>query len=556
MKSLLFLVFLLENFIQPTTFNIHSFGSYNSINQVSLNDSIQESEIVLDYQNSEKFLYISSNYDEANMINYHISSGTTTYERFDTNSYPNKNSPNYSNNNFIDNRNTQNNFVNYKKTYAKENSFLTQNLRDVIGLDNRTEVINPKMWPYLATVMTKATYYSVYDYFESSYYTCFSYGTGFLVGPNLLLTAAHCCFSDVTSERNNGYLGFDDGIFNPRFPDKIEIFAGINGDEELILGDEYLYYAKVEVVNIRKEYFESLDDEHDWSALHLDRNLGDETGYYLTTANWDNFNEEVFSYGYPSDFNSKMCEAHGRISYRFNNKYYHNIDTVHGQSGSPIFCSDGNGSFYVCGIHTQGKQFIYNRGIVINNFILSYVNSFFQYFNYEHLAATIIPTDYGYPDSYSTTYIENTEFTTHTLSNGYQFETKRLRTGYIHNEYIVMSVIRNSVYDAWITYQFNTPVTMIEVQLSHWRELSHEWTYATDVDCRFRIGTYLVADLLSDLINLPTNRLYPTTYQFVFPQPTNTFTFQMTSLISHYNQDNRGRICIGNMYIYTKEGWF
>ncbi len=167
-------------------------------------------------------------------------------------------------------------------------------------------------------------------------------------------------------------------------------------------------------------------------------------------------------------------------------KYSYDFDTYGGQSGSPVFMTATDGAIYVCGIHTSGSSSA-NYATRINSFIFHYLNSFVSYHNYEHLAATIVPTDYGFADAYPTDDYTKTNYATHTLSSGFQFQTRRYRTGYIQNEYIVMSPFRNGITEAFIEYKFDVPVTKIEVDLAHWRSLSNEWTYSDYLSAVLRI---------------------------------------------------------------------
>lgn len=247
-------------------------------------------------------------------------------------------------------------------------------------------------------------------------------------------------------------------------------------------------------------------------------------------------------------------------------RYTTNVYGVGGQSGSAYFMTNSTGT-YVWGILTHNytydnwKTISGTSGVFFNNFIFHYLNSFVTYHNYEHLAATILPTDYGFADAYPTDDYTRTNYTTHILSSGFQFQTRRYRTGYIHNEYVVMSPFRNGITEAFIEYKFDVPVSKIEVDLAHWRSLSHEWTYASNCTAVLRIpngsgGYTTVLDLLSSSTNLPTDRTNPTTYTIEFSTPVYSFQFYMKSKRININDNNRGRICIGNLKIYTKEGWY
>lgn len=255
-----------------------------------------------------------------------------------------------------------------------------------------------------------------------------------------------------------------------------------------------------------------------------------------------------------------MWEEYGKTTSQTSLRINYDFDSVGGQSGSPVFMTSDNGSTYVCAIHTSGGS-TENGGTKINSFIFHYLNSFVVSHNYERLAATIVPTDYGFTDAYPTDDYTKTNYTTHTLSSGFQFQTRRYRTGYIHNEYIVMSPFRNGIEEAFIEYKFDIPVSKIEVDLSHWRSLSSEWTYSSNCTAVLRVsngkgGYTTMLDLLDYSTNLPTDRTNPTTYTIELSTPVYSFEFYMHSIRINTNDNNRGRICIGDMKIYAKEEWY
>ena len=507
----------------------------------------------------QKVSLTNSDYISANMVNYNISTKTTTYEYFDSNSYPKRNS-----------------------TLSKNVSFLSKNIKDVNsskneigysaqslmgplqsvtihGTDDRNLVSNPQSWPYRATVKIETTYFNIWSNADSKYHDRSFISTGFLEGPNLLVTAGHCVFGDVTKEytASNGKINsdFEDNIENPRFPDIVKIYAGVNGYSEI--SSSYKYYAEAFIINIQKEYYENPTQDYDWAAIQLDRDLGNIIGYYDKISNWYEVNHSVYSYGYPGDKPSTMWEVCGNLNGKTTYTYHYDLDTAGGQSGSPIFMVDNNGQTYVCGIHTFGNS-SYSGGTIINSFIYHYLNSFIKYHNYEHKVGTIAPTDYGFADSYPTSDYLRYNFVSHNTSSGLHFETRRYRTGFINNEYVVMSPFRKNIMEAFIEYRFDVPVSKIEVDLAHWRELYKEWTYSSECDavvrCKILGINVTLFNLLSDSTNLPTDRTHPTTYVISFPIPVYSFEFYMHSKVQHFNDYNRGRVCIGNMNVYTKEG--
>lgn len=165
----------------------------------------------------------------------------------------------------------------------------------------------------------------------------------------------------------------------------------------------------------------------------------------------------------------------------------------------------------------------------------------------------IAPNEYGFEDRYPTDELTKNSFESHTI-RGFTFETRRYRVGYIHNEDVVMSPIRKGINEAFIEYRFKTALTRIDVELSHWREQSYEWLSSNNGTAVVQqyIGNawVTVLDLLASNTNLSRNRNNKNTYKIEFLQPSYRIRFY-----SHYNEtstndNNRGRICIGNMAFY------
>ena len=547
-----------------------SFKGANNFFTISKNysDSTKESEIAYEILSEDsnvslygknietsnvKVSHVNSDYASANMVNYDIGTKTISYEYFDSNSYPKRNNASSKSASLLSKSRIDFNSFENAETRTSCSSQLFENpLQSVTihGTDDRTLVSNPKAWPYTATVKIYATYRYILNNDDGKYYHRTFDGSGFLVGPNLLVTAGHCVFDDVTEGQ------FEDNINNPRFPDIVKIYAGVNGNGEI--SPSYTFYAEASIINIQKEYYEDCKEDYDWSAIKLDRDLGIDTGYYDKISDWYEDNCSVYSYGYPADKPSDtMWETHGHLVDKTRYTYHYDLDTAGGQSGSPIFMVDNTGKVYVCCIHTFGNS-SYSGGTIINSFIYHYLNSFIKYHNYEHKVGTIVPTDYGFADSYPTSDYLRYNFVSHNTSSGLHFETRRYRTGYINNEYVVMSPFRKNIMEAFIEYRFDVPVSKIEVDLAHWRELYKEWTYSSECDavvrCKILGINFTLFNLLSDSTNLPTDRTHPTTYVISFPIPVYSFEFYMHSKVQHFNDYNRGRICIGNMNVYTKEG--
>lgn len=414
-------------------------------------------------------------------------------------------------------------------------------MKSIIGSDDRQLISNPNSWPYKAAGQLVIKYV-VQNNVTGNQDNMYFIGTGFLEGPDLLVTAGHCLYGDVT---NSG--DYEDHINNPRFADEIYYYPARNGNVDPYGG------VKIERSYIEKEYY--LNQQKDWGCCKLSNPIGNQTGWFGKISNFYEKDYEITTFGYPGSKNGFMYSSTGIMTKFEDNGWYYrtNLDTEGGQSGSPYRVTI-NGNTYVCGIHTYSVGNSYTGGIRIDSFMFAFFNSFVT----GDKVYQIKPTDYNYADAYPVdSYTENT-FVSHSLDNGLDFRTRRYRTGYIHNEYIVMSSIRKGIpkNEAMIEYSFNSPVTRIEVDLAYWRSVSNEWLSSSNGSAVLQIkngeGWSNKFDLLSKETALPTNRSNPTTYTIDFDHPVYVFRF-----FCHYNgtstlDSNRGRICIGNMNVWMQ----
>lgn len=429
--------------------------------------------------------------------------------------------------------------------------------------DNRQLITNPKTDGYLRTGKTIAKYHNVYNNVDGYLYTILSYGTGFMEGPNLMVTAGHCVYGDPTVK------DFDDGLNNPRFPDELEFYPGVNGDEEVLEEEDYEYYAEGFVINLNTDYYLNRNANSDWAAIELDRNIGERTGWYGKISNFYTEGSYIKSNGYPTDKDNTQWYSEGKILEKMNDyKIYTDVYGVGGQSGSAYHINYNSGS-YVSGIlthnHTEDNWVTIcgTSGVYFNDFIYHYLNSFVTNHNVVYEVATIQPSDYNFADAYPTDSNTGTNFITHNLGD-ISFRTRRYRTGYIQQEYIVMSCVKTDITYAWIEYEFDIPVYKIDVELTHWREYSNEWLDKDSGVSKLQLwhddvwwnpfdeeGWVDYFDLLSDETALPRDRTNPTLYTIEFEEPVSGFRFYSSINSPRVSSNNRGRVCIGDMTIYT-----
>lgn len=251
----------------------------------------------------------------------------------------------------------------YTEPYIPADASVSAGARGIIGEDERTKVDDPTQWPYRATGYLRMTYRNVLNTVTGNYVTRTYRGTAFLEGPNLMVSAGHCLYGDVTNDGD-----YQDNLFNPRFPDEITYYPARNGNQTP--------YGSVAVTEIHLEKSYYTNCEKDWGCCTLATNIGNSTGWYGKISNYYVSGKEVNTWGYPGTKGYEMWKATGTLTaFESNGIYYrYNMDTEGGQSGSPVRVDLDTGS-YVCGIHTYSTG-SYNGGPRIDSFMFAYLNSF------------------------------------------------------------------------------------------------------------------------------------------------------------------------------------
>jgi V8-like Glu-specific endopeptidase len=210
-------------------------------------------------------------------------------------------------------------------------------------IDMRVKVDDNLKFPYccIGTLLT---------YYDGNYWL----GTGTLIGPNLVLTAAHNLYV------KNEFKGLSS-----------KFYIGLNGDE-------FSDYAECSFSEnscrsfIPDNYKSGKDPYDDFAILVLDKPLGDIYGYFdLGSSKFDqllsNDKLQFYCYGFPGDKTDKiilnnenekliMKEPHYemwgmKVDPHLNkNLIEYTFDSYSGQSGSCIFYEQ-NGKGYLIGIH-------------------------------------------------------------------------------------------------------------------------------------------------------------------------------------------------------------
>lgn len=177
-------------------------------------------------------------------------------------------------------------------------------------------------------------------------------GSGTMVNYKHVLTAGHCLYS----EKDGGWAT------------SIKFTAAQNGREMPI---EPAFATHLLTV---KGWKEGRDSRFDMGMLILDRDLGEETGWYGLSTDTDKFLEslKVNVTGYPGDKDkgsgTQMWTMSGAIAKIYPEQFTYTLDTTGGQSGSGVYAQFTKPVGYYCvGIHTQGRENKYNTATRITS---------------------------------------------------------------------------------------------------------------------------------------------------------------------------------------------
>ena len=209
---------------------------------------------------------------------------------------------------------------------------------DVHGNDDRIKV-NPNNSPYcriLALLMGQDTNG---DGKSDQWFV----GTGFLEGPDVMATAGHNFWNSI-----NGWI------------EECRIYVRQNS---ATYGNSFYYpYEWTCATN----YTEDDDSNYDWCVVTLQNNLGSANGWFGKAWSKSNINgKNVTVSGYPGGSKQGyQYKDSGTTKISTTYQVYYDVDTEGGQSGSPVYDSNG----IVWATHTYGSD-QYNCGNRITEFL-------------------------------------------------------------------------------------------------------------------------------------------------------------------------------------------
>lgn len=198
----------------------------------------------------------------------------------------------------------------------------------VIGTDERQQISNTNEYPWSCIASLRITAADGSGWI----------GTGWLVGPRILLTAGHVVYMD------------DHG----GWAQQIEVIPGRNGDN--------FPFGSCIATDFRsvQGWTQNRDSAFDYGVILLpaDNRFGDQLGWFGYQVHTD---DELSSYtvnisGYPGDKpTGTQWWMSGTVKTVTDRNFVYDIDTAGGQSGAPVWLSlEGDNGRYGIGVHTNG----------------------------------------------------------------------------------------------------------------------------------------------------------------------------------------------------------
>lgn len=206
----------------------------------------------------------------------------------------------------------------------------------ILGEDDRTRILETDMYPWRMICALKIN--------DGRFI-----GTGWLAGPDTIVTAGHCVYhkSDLGGWAKN-----------------ITVIPALDGDvENPPLGNESVQTSTTFFAT--DAWQADQDPDFDIGCIKLDEPIGNDLGWFATAALADQELEEhlVNISGYPGDKpkhsfpkGNEQWFHSNRIHYVSPRRIYYDVDTMGGQSGSPVWIYRSTSDQpEVVGVHAYGE---------------------------------------------------------------------------------------------------------------------------------------------------------------------------------------------------------
>ena len=200
-------------------------------------------------------------------------------------------------------------------------------LEVVIGTDDRVQITNTRVVPWRRIVHLMITAGNGRKFL----------GSGALVGPRTIITAAHC----VYMHSQGGFVR------------EIQCSPGRNGDQK-----PYGTTNGSRVWTVRG-WTVHRNPDCDYAAIILPRPVSQQDPGWFGFANLNDIelmSSRLNMSGYPGDKPLGTQWFHGRVARSVSaRRIFYDIDSMGGQSGSPVWLRRPDGKRYMVGIHTTGS---------------------------------------------------------------------------------------------------------------------------------------------------------------------------------------------------------
>lgn len=226
---------------------------------------------------------------------------------------------------------------------ASQQEILASGNESIIGIDSRVRIFDTHFAPWRMICALRG-------YWGQR----LSVGTGFLVSPNLILTAGHCVFP---KERRAP-------------PDRIDVIFGLNGAEEPPYG--VMNAARIHMTD---QWASTFDFAFDVGAIFLDKPIGRKLGWFGLASRPPEQLQSAWVHvtGYPGEKIEQAKDPSGRplppvqasqlwhhrapVIGVQQNRVFYATDTTAGQSGAPIYLHDpvSSPTPVAIGVHAYGK---------------------------------------------------------------------------------------------------------------------------------------------------------------------------------------------------------
>lgn len=215
-------------------------------------------------------------------------------------------------------------------------------LESIIGADDRQRILETDLAPWRMICALKM--------FGSS--GGGAIGTGWLAGPRTVVTAGHCV-------HHQGFFG--------GWASVVEVSAGRNGAEFPFKTVKATRFSSVDL------WVQSADPDFDIGCIHLEEPLGEQVGWFaIGSLTPDELESHMVNIsGYPGDrgAGTEQWFHVNRVLSVGERRIFYDVDTMGGQSGSPVWIHEKEGAPPVAvGIHAYGTGGTpFDLGILANS---------------------------------------------------------------------------------------------------------------------------------------------------------------------------------------------